>query len=280
MRRPREAVAEVGRQESGSSHAGANRLNLGRVDFSRIDFTHIDTWVFDLDNTLYAADADLWPKIDQRITLYVMRLFGTDGQSARALQKYYYERYGTTLRGIMEENGVDPVAFLDFAHDIDRSALAADPALSGAIGNLPGRKLILTNGSRGHAEATATQLGILHHFDDIFDIVEGDYLPKPEVATYRRFFERHGVDPTRAAMFEDLERNLKPAHEAGMRTVLVVPASGRVDHRDAWERPAGHLAHIDLVTSNLGEFLDSLVQALGQALDQTLDLAPEPAAPA
>ena len=221
---------------------------------------HVDTWVFDLDNTLYAADSDLWPKIDQRITLYVMQLFGEDGMSARALQKYYYQRYGTTLRGIMEENGVDPAHFLDFAHDIDRSALAADPALSEAIGALPGRKLILTNGSRGHAEATATKLGILHHFEDIFDIVAGDYLPKPEVQTYKRFFDRHGIEPKRSAMFEDLERNLAPAHAAGMRTVLVKPKSGQTDHRDGWEKVGDAPPYVDFVTDDLTGFLRSALE--------------------
>ncbi|MBY0613273.1 MAG: pyrimidine 5'-nucleotidase [Beijerinckiaceae bacterium] len=225
-------------------------------------FSHVDTWVFDLDNTLYASDSDLWPKIDQRITLYVMQLFGEDGLSARALQKYYYQRYGTTLRGIMEENGVDPAHFLDFAHDIDRSALAADPALSRAIGALPGRKLILTNGSRGHAEATATQLGILHHFEDIFDIVSGDYLPKPEMATYRRFFERHAIEPAKAAMFEDLERNLKPAKESGMRTVLVMPKTGQQDHRDGWEKVVSAPDYIDYATDDLSTFLGRLVPAV------------------
>ena len=223
-------------------------------------FAHVDTWVFDLDNTLYAADSDLWPKIDQRITLYVMQLFGADGMSARALQKYYYQRYGTTLRGIMEENGVDPAHFLDFAHDIDRSALAADPALSEAIGALPGRKLILTNGSRGHAEATATKLGILHHFEDIFDIVAGDYLPKPEALTYRRFFERHAIEPKRSAMFEDLERNLEPAHAAGMRTVLVTPRHGQADHRDGWEKAGPAQPYIDFVTDELATFLRHAIE--------------------
>ena len=66
-------------------------------------FAHVDTWVFDLDNTLYPADSDLWPKIDMRITLFMCELFGLDAMSARALQKYYYKQHGTTLNGLMEE---------------------------------------------------------------------------------------------------------------------------------------------------------------------------------
>src|SRR5690606_32151819 len=109
---------------------------------------------------------------------FLSRMFGLDGLSSRALQKYYYQRYGTTLRGLMNEHGIDPAPFLDFAHDIDRSSLAPHPALSMAIGALPGRKLIMTNGSVRHAERTIEQLGIAEHFDGIFDIVAADFEPK------------------------------------------------------------------------------------------------------
>ena len=222
-------------------------------------FEHINTWVFDLDNTLYPPDSDLWPKIDHRITLYLANLFGLDGLSSRALQKYYYQKYGTSLKGLMLEHGIDPHGFLQFAHDIDRSTLPPNPALSDAIAALPGRKLIFTNGSTGHAEATAKQLGILHHFEDIFDIVSSDYVPKPDPETYRLFFEKHGVDPTRAAMFEDLEKNLVAAHANGMTTVLIVAKQGQHDHREAWEKVVAVPAHVDFVTDDLAGFLAGLV---------------------
>ncbi len=215
----------------------------------------ITSWVFDLDNTLYAADSDLWPRIDLRITLYVMNLLGIDGLSARALQKYYYQVYGTTLCGLMNENCIDPLAFLAFAHDIDRSHLAPNPGLSQAISQLKGRKFILTNGSKIHAEETAKQLGILHHFDGIADIISAQYVPKPEAATYQRFFEQHQIDPKTAIMFEDLEKNLKPAHEFGMRTVLVVPKLGQDDHREPWEKVLNKPDHVDFVTDDLTAFL-------------------------
>jgi putative hydrolase of the HAD superfamily len=221
--------------------------------------SHVDTWVFDLDNTLYPADCDLWPKIDQRITLYLSHLFGLDGMSSRALQKYYYQRYGTTLRGLMEEYGIGPDGFLDFTHDIDRSSLLPDLALASAITALPGRKLILTNGSREHALRTARALGLEAMFEDIFDIADADFVPKPAAATYERFFERHAVDPARAVMFEDLANNLIIPHEKGMTTVLVVPKPGQMDHRDAFEilRETAP-PYIDFVTSDLARFLTGL----------------------
>jgi putative hydrolase of the HAD superfamily len=223
--------------------------------------SHADTWVFDLDNTLYPPSCDLWPKIDQRITLYLAYLFGLDGMSSRALQKYYYERYGTTLRGLMEEHGIGPNDFLDFTHDIDRSSLLPDLALASAITALSGRKLILTNGSREHALRTAGALGLEAMFEDIFDIADADFVPKPAAATYERFFERHGVDPARAVMFEDLAINLVIPHEKGMRTVLVVPKPGQTDHRDAFDvtRDAAQ-PYIDFVTSDLARFLKGLAR--------------------
>ena len=222
-------------------------------------FGHVDTWVFDLDNTLYPADSDLWPRIDARITLFLAELFGLDGITSRALQKYYYRQYGTTLNGLMLEYDIDPATFLAFVHDIDRSDLAPNLALASGIAALPGRKLILTNGSRAHALATAHQLGIGHMFEDVFDIMAADLLPKPAEQTYLRFFDKHDVDPARAAMFEDIVHNLKVPHARGMVTTLVVPKRGQIDHREPWEMVRDIPHHVDFVTDDLSAFLHSIV---------------------
>ncbi len=221
-------------------------------------FQHVDTWVFDLDNTLYPPDSDLWPKIDARITLFLAELFGLDGMSSRALQKYYYERYGTTLRGLMEEHAISADEFLAFVHDIDRSSLEPNHSLASAITKLPGRKLILTNGSREHALRTAERLGLDKMFEDIFDIVAANLLPKPEQETYQRFFDKHDVEPRSAAMFEDISKNLIVPHARGMRTTLVVPKAGQIDHREATDRGRTDLPHVDFVTSDLEGFLHGL----------------------
>ncbi|MFC6792473.1 pyrimidine 5'-nucleotidase [Methylobacterium komagatae] len=221
-------------------------------------FADVDTWVFDLDNTLYPSDAMVWPQVDDRITLYVMRLYGLDALSARALQKYFYHRYGTTLKALMIEDSVDPHDFLDFAHDIDHSTIKLDAALGDAIEKLPGRKLILTNGSRRHAENVAAKLGILDHFEDVFDIAAADFVPKPERVTYERFLKAHGVEPKRAALFEDIARNLAVPHDLGMATVLVVPRI--IDpYREAFEQEAVREPHIDHITDDLAGFLTTCV---------------------
>lgn len=231
----------------------------------RARFGHVSTWVFDLDNTLYPSDCGIWPLIDERITLFLVNLFGLDGQSARALHHHYYRRHGTTLTGLVEEDFDEAERFLEFVHDIDRSALKPNPVLAREVGRLPGRKLIFTNGSRAHALLTAEALGLEGLFEDAFDIVAAGLKPKPHEAAYELFFQRHGVDPRAAAMFEDVAKNLAVPRARGMSTVLVTPKPGQPDHRQPHdrtgvERTAG-LA--DVVTDDLGGFLGSLNQALG-----------------
>ncbi len=226
-------------------------------------FAYRDTWVFDLDNTLYPAGSDLWPKIDQRITLFMMALYGIDGISARALQKFYYQRYGTTLRGMMEADAVDPTAFLAFVHDIDRTSVIADPALATAIEGLAGRKFVFTNGSRYHALKTLEALGLGDLFDDVFDIVSSDLVPKPDPAPYSRMMALHGIDPTRAVMVEDIPRNLAVPKALGMITVLVVPPIGSIDTREAFEIVSEAVpAHIDYITADLAGFLQAVRPAI------------------
>ena len=218
-------------------------------------FASVSTWVFDLDNTLYPADSSVWPQIEQRITLFLMQLLGIDGQSARAMQRYYYERHGTTLRGLVDEKLAEPDAFLDFVHDIDRSGLAPNPPLAREIARLPGRKLIFTNGSRDHALRTAEQLGLAGVFEDAFDIVDAELVPKPADPAYDAFFRRYEVDPARAAMFEDIAKNLIVPKARGMTTVLVAPKIGQIDHRQAHDRGGFEAPQIDFVTDDLAGFL-------------------------
>lgn len=221
-------------------------------------FAGVETFVFDLDNTLYPPTSDLWPLIDDRITLFMIRLFGLDSLSLRALQKHYYLRYGTTLRGLMTEHGVDAEVYLRYVHDIDRSCLKPDHTLAAALAALPGRKLILTNGSRDHALMTARQLGIDHLFEDIFDIIAAEFVAKPDANVYTRFFEKHAVEPRRAALFEDIARNLVVPHRHGVTTVLVTPKASQPVERESWEVAHGAEPHVDFFTDDLARFLEMI----------------------
>jgi putative hydrolase of the HAD superfamily len=133
----------------------------------------------------------------------------------------FLDRHGTTLKGLMIEYGLAPERFLDYVHEIDLSAVAEDVELGEAIANLPGRKLIFTNGTKRHAERVLGRLGLGAHFAAIHDIVACDYTPKPDPAAYAAFVAQHQIDPTRAAMIEDMARNLPPAAALGMTTIWV-----------------------------------------------------------
>ena len=223
----------------------------------RVRFGHVTTWVFDLDNTLYPPDSGIWRMIDERITLFLIDLFGLDGQSARALHQHYYLNHGTTLRGLIEDNIDVAEQFLEFVHDIDRSGLKPNPVLAREVSKLPGRKLIFTNGSRNHAILTASQLGLDGLFEDAFDIVAASFRPKPAAAAYDAFFERYDIDPQCAAMFEDVVKNLAVPKARGMTTTLVTAKPGQADHRQPHDRPTAESAAAvaDFVTDDLGEFL-------------------------
>jgi len=228
-------------------------------------FRPVAAWVFDLDNTLYPRHTDVYRQVDERIGEYVQRLLDLPPHEARRLQKDYYRRYGTTLRGLMVEHGVSPDGFLEYVHDIDHTPVEPNPRLASAIERLPGRKFILTNGSRAHAEKVAERLGVTEHFDDIFDIARSDLMPKPNRETYDRFIAKTGVDAHAAAMFEDLSRNLVVPQALGMITVLVVPAGTREVFHEDWELEGRDAAHIDFVTDDLAGFIERVIAALAPA---------------
>jgi putative hydrolase of the HAD superfamily len=221
-------------------------------------FAHVTDWVFDLDNTLYPHHSNLFSQIDVKMTAYVSELLQMPREEARKLQKELYLQYGTTLNGLMERHQIDPDDFLNKVHDIDYSWVDPNPALGEAIKALPGRKFIFTNGDRGHAERTARQLGILDHFDDIFDIVAAGLLPKPARETYDKFIGLHRVSGPNAVMFEDLARNLAVPKALGMTTVLLVPRNFEPTFSEIWERDQSNEDDVDYVTDDLCAFLTTV----------------------
>ncbi len=220
-------------------------------------FGSVETWVFDLDNTLYPHHL-LWQQVDDRIRSFVAEFLKVSKDEAFRVQKDYYKRYGTTMRGLMTEHGLDADDYLDYVHQIDHSPLMPNPKLGAAIEQLPGRKLILTNGTRKHADAVMRRLEISQHFEDVFDIIAAELEPKPSPKTYERFLTRHDVDPSKAAMFEDLARNLETPHALGMTTVLVVPQGQREVFREDWELEGRDAAHVDYLTDELAGFLGAI----------------------
>src|SRR3979411_1433782 len=247
----------------GSARSRGRRLERSMTVTKKTSrpFTDIDTWVFDLDNTLYPHHVNLWHQVDARIGEFVSAYLKIPADEARRVQKDYYRRYGTTMRGMMTEHGVSADDYLAYVHQIDHSPLQPNPAMGAAIAKLPGRKLILTNGSIDHAGKVLERLGIGAHFEAVFDIIAAELEPKPAPQTYQKFLRDHGVDPTRSAMFEDLARNLVVPHQLGMTTVLVVPDGTREVMREDWELEGRGATHVDHVTDDLTGFLEKIAKA-------------------
>jgi putative hydrolase of the HAD superfamily len=241
---------------SGHGTREAGRARLGRSERA---FERTEVWIFDLDNTLYPAECNLFAQVDQKMGEFIARFLGVPFEYARHLQKSYYRQFGTTLTGLMQVHNMDPKAFLDYVHDLDLSVVAEHPELAAALGRLPGRRLIFTNGSRAHAERVAAKVGVLHLFEEIFDIADAGYVPKPLPTCYDLFLKRHGVDAGVAAMFEDMPHNLEAPHALGMTTVLV-RSEFNPDHPvqktiRGWGAPPEHVHHM---TDDLAGFLDEV----------------------
>jgi putative hydrolase of the HAD superfamily len=209
------------------------------------DFTHVTTWVFDLDNTLYPPHMRLFDQIEVRMTDWVMQALQVDRARADHLRAHYWATYGTTLAGLMTEHGVDPGPYLNEVHDIDFSVLVPDAGLALSITRLPGRKIVYTNACAPYAEKVLAARGLAGLFDGIYGVEHAEFHPKPAAQAFATVFGKDGLDPTKAAMFEDDARNLAVPHALGMRTVHVAPAP----------EPAAHIHHH---TDDLAAFLARL----------------------
>lgn len=206
---------------------------------------HVDDWIFDLDNTLYPASARLFDLIDERMSAYVSRALACGPGEARQIQKQYFRDHGTTLAGLMKHHGVDPDDFLADVHDIPLERLARDERLAEALSRLPGRKFVFTNGHQSYADRVLQAIGIGDHFHGLIDIHACSYLPKPDEHGYRLLVERFGIDPRRAALVEDMAKNLKPAKRMGMTTIWLDNGSDHGNHDadpDAIDHVIGDLA--------------------------------------
>lgn len=190
------------------------------------NLSNVQTWIFDLDNTLYRADADFFKQIDHKMTAFIQRYLDVSELEATRLRKSYWSEHGTTLSGLMAVHNMDPAEFLADVHDVDLKYLKPDPKLRELISALPGRKLIFTNGSRAHAENVGTHLNLFDLFDGSFGIEDTGYIPKPKRKAFEVFNARFDVDPKGAIFFEDGIHNLQVPKDMGMQTVLVTSESG------------------------------------------------------
>jgi len=215
-------------------------------------FAQVETWIFDLDNTLYHPSARLFDQINVRMTGFIIRELGVGKAEADALRRRYWGKYGTTLRGLIDEHGIDAARFLDEVHAIDLSALTPDAGLAAAVGRLPGARIVHTNGARAHARRVLAARGLTGLFDAIYAIEDKALVPKPQPDAYHRIVRLAGIDPGRAAMIEDDVRNLEVPKALGMATVWLCHDEGAAG-RDPAAAPAP--TYVDRRISRLTAFL-------------------------
>jgi putative hydrolase of the HAD superfamily len=214
--------------------------------------SHIRTWIFDLDNTLYPASANLFAQIDARIGQYVQTLLSLDPEAAHRVQKQYFHAHGTTLAGLIADHGTDPHDYLGYVHDVDMTVLEQNAALVEALARLPGRKLVFTNGDVDYAGRVLEHLGMAGSFEAIHDIHATAYVPKPDPAAYAGLCQAYALDPAKCLFVEDMARNLLPAKTIGMTTVWIDNGSE--------QGPGEDRSYIDYTIPDLGQWLEEILE--------------------
>ena len=202
-------------------------------------------WIFDLDNTLYSGKTKVFEQVDKKMSKYISEKLNITIEEARKIQKNYFHEYNTTLNGMIKNHKIGANEYLEFVHDIDIDFLKKE------LLKLKGKKIIFTNGSRKHALNVTQKIGIDQCFDDIFDIVDSNFVPKPAIEPYNELVKKHKIDPKSCLFVEDIARNLKPAYEMGMKTVWI-------ENEEPWAKKFSDSSFINYKTNNLSEFLKKI----------------------
>ena len=182
---------------------------------------NIDTWIFDLDNTLYSADSGIFQQVHDLMGKFVSNHLNIEMKDAKILQKKYYKQHGTTLRGMMDNHGVDPDYFLSEVHKLDYSIVNSNKELNDQLNKLNGKKIIYTNANMQHTLDVLEQIELTNFFDEIFDIKMADYIPKPEITPYEQIIKKYNLKPNSCAMFDDIAKNLVPAKKVGFTSIWI-----------------------------------------------------------
>ena len=215
------------------------------------DLKKIKFWLFDLDNTLYSGATKVFDQVDKKMSEFISSKLRISKEEARKIQKNYFVEYNTTLNGMIKNHKIDANEFLEYVHDVDLSFLKEDKQLDQEIEKISGKKIIFTNGSRAHAKNVTKRLGIERHFDEIFDIVSADFIPKPSLITYKKIIEKYKIEPQYSIFIEDIARNLKPAHDLGMKTVWII-------NKEPWAAEFSDSDFINYKTKKLSKFLKEI----------------------
>ena len=212
------------------------------------ELNKIKCWIFDLDNTLYSGQTKVFDQVDKKMSSFISNKLNISLVEAKKIQKEYFHKYSTTLSGMMKNHKIDAMEFLDFVHDVNLDFLEKNKDLEKEITKITGKKIIFTNGSRAHAENVTKRIGINKLFDGIFDIVESNFIPKPSIEAYKILIEKYKIEPQYCIFIEDIARNLKPAHELGMKTVWI-------KNDEPWAAEFSNENFVNYRIENLTDFL-------------------------
>ena len=212
------------------------------------ELKEIKYWLFDLDNTLYSGNTKVFDQVDKKMSQFISEKLKVSIDEAKKIQKNYFHEYNTTLNGMIKNHEIDADEFLEFVHDVNLDFLKPDKLLEREIANLLGKKFIFTNGSKAHAANVTKRIGIDKLFDGVFDIVDSDFIPKPSIEPYKKIIEKYKIEPQYCIFIEDIARNLKPAHELGMKTVWI-------ENDEPWAAKFSDADFINYKTNNLANFL-------------------------
>ena len=213
-----------------------------------LDIKH---WIFDLDNTLYANQTKVFSEVDKKMSAFISEKMNVDLIEAKKIQKRYFYEYGTTLSGLMKQDGIDPHDFLEFVHDIDISWLPKDIKLKEELIKIKEKKYIFTNGSHAHVENVTKQLGIDGLFDGAFDIVDANFVPKPHLEPYEKIIKKFDIDPKKSILIEDIAHNLEQAKNLGMKTCWL-------ENDESFAKKDAGKPYIDYKIKNLPSFLQEI----------------------
>ena len=177
--------------------------------------------LIDLDNTVYPESSEIFSQIDKKMKEFISKNLSVNIEEAFIIQKKYFKEEGTTLRGLMLHHNIKPAPFLKYVHDINLASINKNLELKKFLKNYSNKKIIFTNGTKEHAVNVLSKVSILESIDSIFDIVNANYIPKPNSISYEKVITKYSLKPKNTVMFDDIPVNLKTANKIGIKTVLI-----------------------------------------------------------
>ncbi len=212
---------------------------------------NIKNILFDCDGVLYQDLEAVFGQVSKKMTEYISMKLKIDLKKAKELQTNYFHKYNTSLNGLMIHHNIPPREFLDYVHDIDLSFLKEDKILRNELINLNYKKFVFTNGSKEHVKNITKSLGINDQFEDVFDIEDAEYHPKPEAKAFDLMLKKFDIQPEETLYIEDIAKNLSIGKERGAITVWLI-------NNEYWGKKESDQDYIDYKIENLSLFLKEI----------------------